>query len=134
MAHSEDLYKILNVSSTASFEEIRLAYRTLARQFHPDLNPGNPFAEETFKQINIAYEILKDPTRRQKYDFLRRYGAFEPNIYNRNFGDSAEIIDFEQLLNLMLQQLNEYYSVVLIRMRKRIRSFFRTFERFFFRD
>jgi curved DNA-binding protein len=134
MAQYEDLYKILNVSSNSSFEEIRLAYRTLARQYHPDLNPGNPVAEETFKQINIAYEILKDPNRRQKYDFLRRYGAFEPNIYNRNFGDFPETIDFEQLLNLMLQQLNEYYNMIFLRMRKRIRSFFHFFDRLFFRE
>lgn len=123
----------MNVSSKASFEEIRTAYRTLARQYHPDLNPSNPFAEEAFKQINIAYEILRDPNRRQKYDFLRTYGAFEPSIYNRNFGDFPEVIDFEQLLNLMLQQLNEYYNMILLRMRKQIRYLFRTFERFFFR-
>ena len=132
MAQYQDLYKILNVPSNSSFEEIRAAYRTLARKFHPDLNPKNPFAEEAFKQINIAYEILRDPDRRRKYDFLRTYGAFEPNLYNRNFGDFPEAIEVEDLVNLIVLQLNTYYSMIFERMRKRVRYLFRTFERFFF--
>jgi len=65
---SKDLYKILGVSRTASDKDIKQAYRKLARQYHPDVNPGNKSAEEKFKEINNAYEVLSDPEKRKKYD------------------------------------------------------------------
>ncbi|MFM7365032.1 MAG: DnaJ C-terminal domain-containing protein [Cuspidothrix sp.] len=68
-----DYYEILGVSKDASSEEIKKVYRRLARQYHPDLNPGNKEAEEKFKTIGEAYEILSDPSRRSQYDQFSRY-------------------------------------------------------------
>ncbi len=68
----KDLYEILGVSPDASQEEIKRAYRRLARKYHPDLHPGDKEAEERFKEISEAYEILSDPKKRAEYDQLRQ--------------------------------------------------------------
>jgi molecular chaperone DnaJ len=64
----KDYYSILGVSRTATDKDIKAVYRRLARQYHPDVNPGNKAAEERFKLINEAYEVLSDPEKRKKYD------------------------------------------------------------------
>jgi molecular chaperone DnaJ len=64
----KDYYSILGISRTATDKDIKAAYRRLARQHHPDVNPGNKAAEERFKAINEAYEVLSDTIKRKKYD------------------------------------------------------------------
>src|SRR5438477_11469354 len=76
MAAQRDYYQLLGVAETASTDEIKKAFRRLAKQYHPDRNPNNPQASERFKEINEAHDVLSDPEKRKKYDTLRRYGAF----------------------------------------------------------
>jgi DnaJ-class molecular chaperone len=78
----KDYYKILGVSKTASEDEIRKAFRKLARQYHPDVAGNKAGAEDKFKEINEAYEVLSDPEKRRKYDQLgpnwKQAGGFQP--------------------------------------------------------
>lgn len=68
MSKQQDLYAPLGVSRTSSADEIKKAYRKLARKHHPDVNPGNKQAEERFKEISFAYDVLSDPEKRKIYD------------------------------------------------------------------
>ena len=65
---ADELYKTLGVSKKATDEEIKKAYRKLARKYHPDRNPGDKEAEERFKEISAAHDVLADPEKRKEYD------------------------------------------------------------------
>ncbi|NVM55073.1 MAG: DnaJ domain-containing protein [Candidatus Helarchaeota archaeon] len=122
MTRDLDFYKILGVPPNASFDEIRAAYRKLARQYHPDLNPGNPQAEDTFKLINVAYEVLKDPEQRKKFDFLRTYGVSFQNPFSRNPTE----IELEELMSVYLKELDKLFNEWIKRIQQRINSLIKT--------
>lgn len=69
----KDYYTILGVSKSSSADEIKKAFRKLARQYHPDMKPGDKVAEAKFKEVNEAYEVLSDPDKRKKYDQFGKY-------------------------------------------------------------
>lgn len=89
MSILEDLYQILGVARDASPAEIKKAYRQLARQYHPDANPGDKEAEERFKKINAAYSVLSDPEKRARYDQFGSADGSDPfgGGFGGDFGD-----------------------------------------------
>ncbi|MFL5821295.1 MAG: molecular chaperone DnaJ [Solirubrobacteraceae bacterium] len=88
-----DYYKTLGVSKSASQDEIKKAYRKLARQYHPDRNPDDKKAEERFKEVSHAYDVLGDPDKRKQYDrgtgpfATAGAGGFDPGAFAGGFGD-----------------------------------------------
>ncbi len=85
-----DHYETLGIARNAGQEEIKRAYRRLARQHHPDANPGDPTAEERFKEITRAYDTLSDPQKRQRYD---TFGDERAGVSASGFGDFGGISD-----------------------------------------
>ena len=97
---SESFYTILGVPESASQEEIKRAYRQLAKKYHPDKNRGNKRAEERFKQINEAYDVLSDPAKRAQYDEMRRgfrRGAGATHAWSGASGAGPQGFSFEDL-------------------------------------
>ncbi len=121
MQNFRNYYDILGVSRDATVEEIKKEFRKLARQFHPDLNPGDKGAEDKFKDINEAYEFLSDPDKRSQYDQFGKFwqqrgfgtGGRDPGrSWNNWTGRAAEKddVDFSQFRNFndfVDQVLNE---------------------------
>ena len=93
----KDYYKVLEVDKNVSVEEIRKVYRKLARKYHPDVNPGDKTAEERFKEINEAYQVLTDPDARAKYDRLgASWSAYQGSDAQDGFDWSQWVSNFDQ--------------------------------------
>src|SRR5262245_59109459 len=99
----KDPYKTLGVGKKASDEEIKKAYRKLARKYHPDRNPDDPQAEERFKEVQEAYSILSDKDKRKQYDsgggIFGGAGGFDPNAFRGGFPGGGGMGGFGDILS-----------------------------------
>lgn len=102
----KDYYAVLGVSRHADQEEIKKAYRRLARRYHPDVNRGDQEAAERFKEINEAYEVLGDPEKRRRYDLFGEGGA--PSPFDRGFEGFGD--PFGDIFNLFFGRRRPYAS------------------------
>jgi curved DNA-binding protein len=114
MENIRNYYELLGVERNSSPDDIKKAFRQLARQYHPDMNPGNKVAEEKFKEFNEAYRILSDPMSRSQYDQFTRFwrskkgrskdfwGNNKPDNQDRNEEDFSQFGDFNSFIDQLL--------------------------------
>ena len=98
MADKRDYYEVLGLEKGASDAEIKKAYRTLAKKYHPDMNPGDSEAEAKFKEVNEAYAVLSDSEKRQKYDQFG-HAAFDPSMGGGGGGGGFGGFDFSDIFS-----------------------------------
>ena len=107
MGIQRDYYLALQISPDATIEEIKTSFRRLARQYHPDLNPDDPQAAESFKAISEAYGTLSDPLKRSRYDRDRHLTTSNYSIQNKNPKPSAEIRSAQYYYRRGITQTNQ---------------------------
>jgi len=106
----KDYYAVLGVSRSASADDIKRAFRKLARKYHPDVNPGDQAAEAQFKEVSEAYEVLSDPDKRRKYDQFGQYwqqasragGSYRPSPGDMGGFDFSDYGSFDEFINELL--------------------------------
>ena len=105
-------YEVLGVKQDAGADEIRKVYRKLAKEFHPDLNPGKPAAEARFKEISAAYDLLSDPEKRARYDRgeIDEMGVERPRTYYRPHAEGAQGWKYQPQGEMDLGDLEDLFA------------------------
>jgi curved DNA-binding protein len=112
MENFRNYYELLGVERGSTPEDIKKAFRRLARQYHPDMNPGNKAAEEKFKEFNEAYRVLSDPSTRSQYDQFTRFWRNRKGRSNKDFQNSARPADNRSKGDEDFSQFGDFNSFI----------------------